>query len=123
MLVFNNGNRRPGGEYSSVDEIVLPLAEDGTYTREEYLAFGPESASWSYSAPDKKSFYSMLISGAQRLPNGNTFICSGNQGIVFEVTPEGEVVWLYKHPGAGFGFPGGPRRHEIFPDFLQRTSA
>ena len=33
MLVFNNGNRRPDGAYSSVDEIVLPVKSDGTYER------------------------------------------------------------------------------------------
>ena len=40
----------------------------------------------------------MLISGAQRLPNGNTLICSGINGTVFEVTPEKEMVWKYVNP-------------------------
>jgi len=119
MLVFNNGNGRPDGAYSSVDEVVLPLDENGTYTREEFLAFGPEQATWTYTAPDKSSFFSMLISGAQRLPNGNTFVCSGNPGIVFEVTSEKKIVWQYAHPNTGgFGF-GFPRPGELFPGPLR----
>jgi hypothetical protein len=66
----------------------------------------------------------MMISGAQRLPNGNTFICSGNQGILFEVTPAKEIVWQFKYPGAGFGAPGGRMRidrpGELVLEFLQR---
>lgn len=121
LLVFNNGQGRPDGAYSSVDEIAPPLAPDGTYQRDEFLAFGPDQASWSFTAGDKSSFFSMLISGAQRLPNGNTYICSGNQAILFEVTPAREIVWVYKHPGGGMGFPGmnGPGRMGMFPDFVR----
>jgi len=35
------------------------------------------------------------VSGAQRLPNGNTLICEGRQGRLFEVTSEGDIVWEY----------------------------
>jgi hypothetical protein len=46
------------------------------------------------------------------LPNGNTLICSGAPGIVFEVTPQNKVVWQYNlpafaAPGRG-GAGGGP---------------
>jgi hypothetical protein len=122
MLVFNNGMHRPDGNYSSVDEIALPLNEKKTYDKEEFLPYGPEQAAWSYFSPDKSTFYSMLISGAQRLPNGNTLICSGNQAWIFEVTPQGEVVWQFKYPGGGFGGPGGPggmpRPGELVPQFV-----
>jgi hypothetical protein len=65
------------------------------------------------------------------LPNGNTFICSGNQALLFEVTPKGEIVWRYKHPGGGdgglgpgFGGSGGrPREGELVPVFLQHALA
>lgn len=107
MLVFNNGMRRPDGSYSSADEVELPVNDDGTYQKEEYVAYEPFEATWRYGSPENSAFSSMLISGCQRLPNGNTFICSGNQGILFEVTPVGDIVWQYKHPGAGFDF-GGP---------------
>src|SRR5262249_45004722 len=124
LLVFNNGGRRPGGAYSSVDEIILPGGPGGHYTPKPRLAFGPHPASWDYKAPNKSQFFSMLISGAQRLPNGNTLICSGNNGTVFEVTPEKEVVWKFVNPSRGGGpgfmlFGGMPRPGEILPSFLQ----
>ena len=44
------------------------------------------------------AFYSTYISGAQRLPNGNTLICEGVPGRIFEVTPQAEIVWEYINP-------------------------
>jgi hypothetical protein len=126
MLVFNNGGGRPDGMYSSVDEVVLPVDKNGRYAREEFQAFGPDKAVWSYS--DKGNFHSGNISGAQRLPNGNTFVCSGAAGVLFEVTPGKEVVWKYSMPQQGPGGPFGPfgpfkpgelRPGRIFPSFLQ----
>jgi hypothetical protein len=93
-LVFNNGSNRAGGSFSSVDEFVLPLAAKGIYV----LKPEAENALWTYSAPNKMDFYSGYISGAQRLPNGNTLICSGADGIFFEVTAGKEMVWKYVNP-------------------------
>ena len=44
------------------------------------------------------SFYSQLISAAQRLPNGNTLITEGSFSRLFEVTADKEVVWEYRAP-------------------------
>ena len=44
------------------------------------------------------NFFSAYISGARRLPNGNTLITEGQFGRMFQVTPEGEVVWEYINP-------------------------
>ena len=113
VLVFNNGTNRPDGSYSSVDELVLPVDSQGRYARatagdREVWAYEPEQAVWSYTAPTKTDFYSFFISGAQRLANGNTLICSGANGTIFEVTPEKEVVWKYVNPvKGGMGSPGG----------------
>lgn len=43
-------------------------------------------------------FYSMFISGAQRLPNGNTLITEGSDGHLIEVTKYHKVVWEYVSP-------------------------
>ncbi len=107
LLVFNNGAHRPDGTYSSVDEIELPVDSQGHYTRQTGLAFGPDKPVWSYVAPNKSDFFAMLISGAQRLPNGDTLVCSGPDGTVFEVGNENEVVWKYVNPERG-NMPGGP---------------
>jgi hypothetical protein len=121
MLVFNNGSGRPGGQYSSVDEIVLPVNSQGQYNRTRRGPYGPDRPVWSYSAPKKADFYSFFISGAQRLPNGNTLICSGASGMVFEVTPDNQIVWKYANPvrGGPGGFGPNPRGVDLVPFFLR----
>ncbi len=98
LLVFNNGGGRKPEEYSSVDEFVPPTDKDGNYIRPKRGPFGPAKPLWSYTAPNKKDFYSWFISGAQRLPNGNTLINAGAVGVVFEVTPGNETVWKFSNP-------------------------
>ncbi len=98
LLVFNNGRRRPDGEYSSVDEIVTPVSDQGQYSHDPGKPFAPDKPVWTYTAPGKTQFYSMHISGAQRLANGNTLVCSGANGTLFEVTPGSDVVWKYVNP-------------------------
>jgi len=44
------------------------------------------------------AFSSPYIGSAQRLPNGNTLIDEGSDGIMIEVTPEKEVVWEFINP-------------------------
>ncbi len=54
---------------------------------------------WRYKSIDNpQSFFSPHIGGCQRLPSGNTLICEGAKGCLFEVTPAGEVVWEYVCP-------------------------
>lgn len=86
--------------YSSVIEIKPPMDEEGNYVIGEG-AFGPDKAEWQYMASDSVSFYSSFISGAHRMENGNTFVTEGARGRVFEVTPEGEIVWEYLNPYRG----------------------
>ncbi|MFH1149300.1 MAG: aryl-sulfate sulfotransferase [Actinomycetota bacterium] len=97
ILVFNNGNGRPGGPYSTVDEIVPPVDARGHYSRDGG-AYGPTAPVWAYSAPNPADLFSKYISGCQRLQNGNTLICSGANGTFIEVTPSNEVVWQYVNP-------------------------
>jgi len=98
LTIFNNGYKRPEGDYSTVVEIVPPLRPDRTYGLEPLVPAAPSSPIWSYQAPDPGKFYSSFLSGAERLKNGNTLICEGTSGRVFEVTPAGEVVWDYLNP-------------------------
>jgi hypothetical protein len=88
LTVFNNGEGRPDGEYSSVLEWTPPIEPDGNYTLPEQGPFGPAEVAWSYVAEEPESFFAPFVSGAHRLANGNTFVCSGPQGRFFEVTPE-----------------------------------
>ena len=54
---------------------------------------------------DANRFYSPFISGAQRLPNGNTLITEGSDGRVFEVTAKHETVWEFINPYRGSAMP------------------
>lgn len=100
LLVFNNGgDRNDGKDYSSVEELLLPFRSDSGFAREKDQAFGPSQAAWIYQ--DEPRFFSAFISGAQRLSNGNTLICEGAKGRVFEVTRAGEIVWDYWNPHDG----------------------
>lgn len=53
---------------------------------------------WSYQSKANQGFFSHIGSGSQRLPNGNTLICSGTTGHLFEVTAQGELAWEYINP-------------------------
>jgi len=99
ILIFNNGSDRDQRAFSTVDEIVPPVKADGSYARDPNVPFGPAKMHWTYKDP--ANLYSPRVSGAQRMPNGNTLICSGETGHVFEVTPAGDVVWdLWNKLGA-----------------------
>jgi hypothetical protein len=56
---------------------------------------------WKYQEKRESDFFSPRISNAQRLPNGNTLICEGDFGRLFEVTRGGELVWEYVNPYFG----------------------
>ena len=98
LTVFNNGGERG---WSSVMEISPPGNGDGTYPLADGEPWGPEEAAWIYEADERESFNAPFISGAVRLENGNTLICSEPQGRFFEVTTEGEIVWEYLGPYHG----------------------
>jgi hypothetical protein len=100
-MAFDNGSGRPGLDHSAVVEISPPLAADGTYRLAPDAAFGPARPFWTYAAADRGSFFADFLSGAHRLLNGNTFICSGPSGRFFEVTPQGATVWEYTNPFSG----------------------
>ena len=91
IMVFNNGQGRPGGNYSSVDVIEPPIENTYNYSIETGMAFGPEELSWTYATP----VYSNHLSGAQRLPNGNTLVIMGTSGYFVEINEDDEIVWSY----------------------------
>ena len=95
LTIFNNGYNRG---YTSIEEIVPPLDASGHYVIEPGKPYGPEKPVWHYEARNRTDFFSSEISGAHRLPNGNTLICAGVIGHLFEVTPAGEKVWQYVDP-------------------------
>ncbi|MEI6766925.1 MAG: aryl-sulfate sulfotransferase [Bacteroidota bacterium] len=95
LLCFNNGVNR---NFSSVDEITPPVDAFGNYSIVAGSAYGPANPAWTYQANPPTSLYAHDISGAERLPNGNTIICAGPFGTLYEVTASGTVVWKYISP-------------------------
>ena len=91
VLIFDNGGHRRGPSHSRIVEVDPATNE----------------IAWQYVGSPIISFYSYNISSAQRLPNGNTFICEGAPGRMFEVTPAKEIVWEYINPFFGQVIPGG----------------
>jgi len=88
IMVFDNGAHRQDGSLI-------------TYSRVVEVNPSTNKIEWEYKADPPQSFYSSLISGNQRLPNGNTLICEGMKGRVFEVTRDGEIVWEFVNPFFG----------------------
>ena len=82
VQIFDNGSERPQGNRSRVIEVNLAT----------------DKIVWEYAANGSNSFFSYRQGAAQRLPNGNVLVTSPQQGHLFEVTPDGEVVWEFVNP-------------------------
>ena len=110
ITIFDNGSKRlkkdsgdskgpisdsDSADWSRVIEITPSWDHADGFTMDDDGCFGPENLTWSYTSKPKADFYSSFISGAERLPNGNTLICEGDDGRVFEVTADGKIVWEY----------------------------
>ena len=84
VLIYDNGTHRKNHSmpHSRVIEVSTTTSE----------------IVWSYTDTPLYNFFSPYISGARRLPNGNTLITEGMFGRIFQVTPEKEVVWEFINP-------------------------
>ena len=103
VLIYNNGTNRPDGEYSSIEQLKLPLSVDGEYPISSDSPYGPENTEWRYPETLGNELFSHNVSGAQRLPNGNTLICEGASGHLIEINNIGEVTWDYINPVSVWG--------------------
>ena len=84
VLIFDNGSHRR--------DAGLP------FSRAIEVNPATNEIVWEYADNPAYNFFSSYISGARRLPNGNTLITEGQFGRMFQVTPEGEVVWEFINP-------------------------
>lgn len=103
ILIFDNGSSQR--RYSRVVEVALPTDDSGKYIMNPGEATTVQTV-WEYQGNPPESFYSALISGAQRQPNGDTLITDGLNGRLFEVNADGETVWEYNAPPAVWIFRG-----------------
>ena len=124
IMIFNNGKDRG---WSSVDIIDPPIDGSGNYILVNKI-YGPSNLSWTYADSIPSNFFARRISGAQRLINGNTLICSGTDGYFFEIDSNKNKVWEYISPitnngiaTQGQALPGPNnvfRAYRFGPDFV-----
>jgi hypothetical protein len=116
ILLFDNGG------YAGYEILGFPIRYLRFYSR--VIEFNPVTYDivWQYEKkfPLNQRFYSDRISGAQRLPNGNTLICEGNKGRIFEVTPLNEIVWEYICPGISGDYQNNSvyRAYRVPPEWV-----
>jgi len=144
ILLFDNGG---AAGYGALIEGLTKEEEDGTLTKlgtwpNKYRVFSrvleinpiTKQIEWEYKQPkptrdcnndgfyrgNERLFYSAIMAGCQRLPNGNTLIAEATVGRIFEVTRKGEVVWEYllgwvnPIPDPAGGLFGAIGQHSIY---------
>lgn len=79
VLVFDNGPKRGFSRVLEVDPASGEIV-------------------WQYRAAGEEAFFSHSRGANQRLPGGNTLITESDFGRVFEVTPDGDIVWEFFSP-------------------------
>jgi hypothetical protein len=84
ILIFDNGVLRKFSRVVEVDPVAGRIE-------------------WEYVADPAEEFYTYEKGSAQRLPNGNTLVCDGDNGRAFEVTRAGEIVWEWHNPDRELG--------------------
>lgn len=75
ILVFNNGRRDEAGVRLSLIQSIEPVSG---------------VIAWEYGS---RYFLSTVAGTVQALPGGNTLIASSHGGRIFELTPDGAIVW------------------------------
>ena len=79
IFLFDNGNHRFPIESSRAIEIAY----------DPVLAWADIVWAW----PTEPLFFDSAMGDANRLPNGNALVTSSHHGAIYEVTPDGEIVW------------------------------
>jgi len=102
ILIFDNGGMAGYGAPNPMAPYGMNNARRD-YSRIVEIDPVAMKIVWDYDANkggnrDLCKFFSDYVSSAQRLPNGNTLICEGSVGRLFEVTAKGETVWEYISP-------------------------
>jgi hypothetical protein len=91
----------------------FPPAALGIYAGSRILEIDPvkKQIVWQYNGEDSGrptwTFFTSFVSNAARLPNGNTLIDEGMNGRIFQITPDGTIVWEYVTPYLGHSMVDG----------------
>ncbi len=123
IMVYNNGEDRPDGDYSTVDILDPFILADGSFPVPAIGNFLPDNLFLSHGN-SSNSFYSSILSGAQSLVNGNILICEGRKGHLFEINSDEEIVWEYTNPTSGdifFSQGDLPNNNDLFRAYRYAT--
>jgi hypothetical protein len=101
IILFDNGNGRPGGNYTSIIRIVPPVDGAGNYSPS--LPFGPAVHTEVYVDSIPARFYSAFIGGVQQLPDDQVLVCNGMSGDFFVSDSSTRKTWEYICPSNQFG--------------------
>ncbi|MEO1258543.1 MAG: aryl-sulfate sulfotransferase [Bacteroidota bacterium] len=95
---FINGN-------TSLGQVLSPVWDSlsNSYLQTDGL-FLPTGFSRTFSHPDTSKNLSGIASSIQIMGDGHVIFCAANQGFLFELTPEDNVVWQYRTP-IKLGYP------------------
>ncbi len=111
IMVYNNGDGRPNGSFSTADIINPTLLENNNYGFNPNGTFTPQGFAFTSEGITDFEIFSPRTSGAYMLPNDNILLCEGQEGVFVEMTQEGEQVWRYANPLS----PNGITVQEEFP--------
>lgn len=98
FLVFNNGQGRPGGAFSTVDMVAPPLDINKHYILQPSKPYQPIVGKIKYKAANPTNFFSAVVCGSYMLKNGNLLTTNGLKGQAFESDSIGNIVWSYINP-------------------------
>jgi hypothetical protein len=118
LLVFDNGMHVAG--HSDWGLPRSSVTEIDPKTKKVVWSYRHPAGEFKGWMPPEWMFNSPYIAGAQRLPNGNTLICEGGTGRIFETTPEREIVWEFINPEKKAMFRAY-RYGEDFPGFAGKN--
>ncbi|AOA57040.1 aryl-sulfate sulfotransferase [Acinetobacter larvae] len=104
ILVFDN---QGGSGYPAVSYQVATGAS-------RVVEINPQSKQIVWEYRPGTSFFSAFTSLARRLPNGNTSITEGQTGRIFQITPQGEIVWEYVSPFFAEAKAGRPASNGLY---------
>jgi len=95
IACFNN---RVGADFSTAEVFDSPWMDYLTDYQMFQETWPPYEFENTITHPTPQNMYSTGLSSVQFLPNGNTLLCSGRQGYLFELNDEDEIVWEYITP-------------------------
>lgn len=84
VMILGTG-RHVGGSETGDSEILCIDIETGNIV-------------WEFREINTVNFYTTCKGNCQRLPNGNTLICEGDTGRIFEVSEAQDIVWEFINP-------------------------